>query len=107
MLDKILLSAGLSFIIFSIIKYIGFATRSKVLKKINKNILMFTVDYFSRNEIKNEKISKFKNLALAEVEKMTNKISDFNVRMINENKLAIAYRYSDERVSYEISKEEK
>lgn len=111
MIKKILLSAGLSLIIFELMNYITYKRQNRVLLNINKNILQSAMMFFSDKQIQESEMGKFKDFVLSRLseQKLDNWITNFKVQVEAEkNKLSISYgfRRSEEiqDISYEIKK---
>jgi uncharacterized membrane protein len=110
MIKKLLISVGLSLIIFEFMNYITYKKQNKVLLNINKNILQSAMMYFSNTEIKESELEKFKDFVLSRIsdKKLDNWIINFTVKLIDTDKLSISYgfRRAEEiqNISYEIKK---
>jgi len=110
MVKKILISAGLSLIIFELMNYINYRRQNKVLLNINKSILQSAMMYFSNMEIEESELDKFKDFVISRIsdKKLDNWILNFEVKLVDINKLGISYdfRRSEEvqNISYEIKK---
>lgn len=109
MIKKILLSAGLSLLIFELMNYITYKRQNRVLLNINKNILQSAMMFFSDKQIQESEIGKFKDFVLSRLseQKLDNWITNFKVQLV-EDKLSISYgfRRSEEiqDISYEIKR---
>lgn len=110
MINKILISAGLSLIIFEAINYITYRKQNKVLLNINKSILQSAMMYFANTEIVESELEKFKDFVMSRISdnKLDNWIVNFTVKLIDTDRLSISYgfRRAEEvqSISYEIKK---
>jgi len=110
MIKKILLSAGLSLLIFELMNYITYKRQNRVLLNINKNILQSAMMFFSDKQIQESEIGKFKDFVLSRLseQKLDNWITNFKVQLVEKDKLSISYgfRRSEEiqDISYEIKR---
>ncbi len=110
MIKKILLSAGLSLLIFELMNYITYKRQNRVLLNINKNILQSAMMFFSDKQIQESEMGKFKDFVLSRLseQKLDNWITNFKVQLVEKDKLSISYgfRRSEEiqDISYEIKK---
>lgn len=111
MLDKILISAGLSFIIFEVINFINYKRQNKVLLNINKCILQSAMMYFSNAEIKEDEMDKFKDFVMSRIsdKKLDEWIMNFKVKLMDDEKLSVSYQFrrsesETQSISYEIKK---
>ena len=77
---------------------------------INKSILQSAMMYFSNMEIEESELDKFKDFVISRIsdKKLDNWILNFEVKLVDINKLGISYdfRRSEEvqNISYEIKK---
>lgn len=111
MLDKILISAGLSFIIFEVMNFINYKRQNKVLLNINKCILQSAMMYFSNAEIKEDEMDKFKDFVMSRIsdKKLDEWIMNFKVKLMDDEKLSVSYQFrrsesETQSISYEINK---
>lgn len=110
MIKKILLSAGLSLLIFELMNYITYKRQNRVLLNINKNILQSVMMFFSDKQIQESEMGKFKDFVLSRLseQKLDNWITNFKVQLVEKDKLSISYgfRRSEEiqDISYEIKR---
>jgi len=110
MIKKILLSAGLSLLIFELMNYITYKRQNRVLLNINKNILQSAMMFFSHKQIQESEMGKFKDFVLSRLseQKLDSWITNFKVQLVEKDKLSISYgfRRSEEiqDISYEIKK---
>lgn len=110
MLKKILISAGLSLLIFELITYITYKRENKILFKLNKSILQSTMMFFADRDIKESELAKFKDFVLSRVseQKLDGWITNFMVKVVDIDTLGISYclRRSSgiQEISYEIRK---
>jgi len=110
MIKKILLSAGLSLLIFELMNYITYKRQNRVLLNINKNILQSTMMFFSDRQIQESEMGKFKDFVLSRLseQKLDNWITNFKVQFVEKDKLSISYGFRRSEkiqdISYEIKK---
>lgn len=110
MINKILISAGLSLIIFEAINYITYRKQNKVLLNINKSILQSAMMYFANTEIVESELEKFKDFVMSRISdnKLDNWIVNFTVKLIDTDRLSISYGFRRaekvQSISYEIKK---
>lgn len=111
MIEKIILSAGISLLIFLLMSYINYKWQNRILFKINKSILQSAMMYFTEREIEESENEKFRNFAKSRIAdlKLEDWLLNFDVKVNDENKLVISYKFRRSEsevqpIEYEISK---